>query len=166
MADQKSSGKRGGLYSKPSGNPYASLSMQDEDGDSLRQEITDEQKRAYINQLQDPYAHIAIFGDTDIMGNSGVTNVPGKLTEEWVLKCLSSYLPKSPRSRDRKVINSVASEFVAQTNALAPEQVRLVKSKLLRMKPEGGMLLDAARTTPDSIKDALWRLLNEVMKER
>lgn len=154
MVDQKDDSKLNSLYSKPSGNPYAFV--QDEDNNSLGEEPTEAQKRAYIKKLQNPHAHTAIFGDLD----------SDELSEEWVLKILSSYLPRSSQSRDRKIINDMTSEFVAQAKILTSGQKRFVKQKLLSMKPEGEMRLEAARTTLNSIRIKLQKLLDEAKKQQ
>ncbi len=160
MADKSNDSKRNDLYSQPSGNPYASLSAYDEE-DGLRQEPTDAQKHAYVEKLQNPYAYIAVFGDLDIADGPASE----ELTEGWVLKILSSYLPRSPRLRDRKAINGMAAKFVTQANGLAPEQRKFIKRRLLNMEPEGGRQLEAARTAADTIKIVLEKLLDEAKKQ-
>lgn len=162
MVTHKNRGKRLDLDSMPSGNPYASIPMDDDD--TQRQKITDKQKHAYIKDLQDPYAHIEIFGDFDAVGNVITLEGSDKFSEKWMLAKLASYLPKAPTARDRKVIKSMASEFTVRVNSLTPEQRMRIKGKLSSMVPEGGMSLEAARTTPSTIKDALWKLLSEVTK--
>lgn len=153
MADNTDDTKWGSLYSKPSGNPYA-YAQEEDDKISLHKEPTDSQKRAYFKKLQNPHAHTAIFGDQD----------SAELTEEWVLKILASYLPKSSQARDRKAVKQMASEFVAHANVLSLEQKRLIKRRLLSMKPEGEVKLEAARTTQDTIKESLQKLLDDVKK--
>lgn len=98
-----------------------------------------------------PYSHLS-NQDSDDDDN---------LTQRHVQDILTSYLPKSSLARDRNAINNIASEFIAQVNALTPTQKTFVKRKLMDMQPEGGMLLEAARTTADTIKIRLEKLLSE-----
>lgn len=155
MVDHPKKGKWENVHMQPPGNPYASLSAQDEDDNNLRQEATDTEKSAYLRNLQNPPAHIEIFGDFD----------SEEITEEWLLMILSSYLPKSPQASDRKVVSQIASKFAGKTNVLTLKQKRYVKQRLLTMAPEGGRLLDVARTTLDSINTKLQKLLDEAQKE-
>jgi hypothetical protein len=155
MVDHTKDSEWENVHLQPPGNPYASLSAQGEDDNNLHQEPTDAEKRAYVRNLQNPPAHIEIFGDLD----SEV------ITEEWLLMILSSYLPKSPQASDRKAVNQIASDFVGKTNVLTLKQKGFVKQRLLSMAPEGGRLLDVARTTLDSIKIKLQKILDEAQKK-
>lgn len=57
-------------------NPYASLSMQEDDEQDAPREVTLEQKRAYFQKLQNPYAYYAIFGDPEDEQELGSARIP------------------------------------------------------------------------------------------
>jgi hypothetical protein len=155
MVDHKNDSNWENLYSQSPGNPYASLSMLDEDSNSPHQEPTVAQKREYLRKLQNPPAHIEIFGDLD----------SEEITEEWLLTILSSYLPKSPQSSDRKVIRQIAADFEVQAKDLTLNQKKFLKHRVVSMEPEGRRPLAVARTTLDSIKNKLQKLLDEAKKK-
>jgi hypothetical protein len=190
-SQQSNDEKWNSLFSKPSGNPYASLSTIEEVDDGPRAEPTEAQKRAYVKNSQNPYAQAELLGDAAAMANSATVDAitisksddlsnllsldtksqqtlpfdnsleSDELTERWVSNILSNYLPRSLRPRDRKIVKDVVSEFVIQANTLLPAQKKFLKRKLLSMEPEGGRRLEAARTTANTIKDILRRLLDE-----
>lgn len=176
MVDQTNDSKRGNLYSKPSGNPYASLPSNDEIDVITHKEPTEAQKRAYIKNLQDPYAYIEILGDPGVAFNSAADNADEatqndnleseELNKDWLLKILHSYLAKSTQPRDRKAVNDMALEYITLAKVLTPKQKSFIKHRLISMEPEGERRLEAARTTSDSIKKELLKLLDEAKKQQ
>jgi hypothetical protein len=57
-------------------NPYASLSMREDEEQDTPPKATLEQKQAYFRKLQNPYAYYAIFGDPEDEQVFGSAKIP------------------------------------------------------------------------------------------
>lgn len=93
-------------------NPYASLSMQEEDEEQdTPPKATLEQKQAFFRKLQNPYAYYAIFGDAEDKQELGSARIPKQAVLPLVEAGNHSYVqqPDSSISKDEleKLVDEV-----------------------------------------------------------